>query len=576
MKKNLFIIIMWLSLCFAQNKSVLYIPDSLQNKNYYQLELLYNRNINKHPEKALLYINTIINKAKKEQNNTKKIKGYLLLYKTKKDSSLLPYLDSVITMSKKIKSTKLLSKGYMYKGNYYYHRGNYSKAITNYLDAKKHANNNSYTYHITSFNIGLLKLEIEEYQDAILSFLSYKKYIEQHGLKKKLDYMSCIYALAYTYSQMNDLVNSNYYINMGLKKNKEIKDGNSEALLLMVRGINAYKNKNYSHALKDLRSTAKEIEKKSYNSQNLAISEYYIGKTLYKLNDKRFLNQFEKVDSIIMQSNNITRELRQIYPILIGYYKKTKNKEKQLNYIEHLLSVDSILHSNNHFLITEINKKYDIPILLKEREYLLYELNSKNNILTCLLMGAIFILGLLILVIIKAKKKIKLYKQNAQTLVQNTESPDKKTDRDTLTIGSLGHIINKPKSKSKMIVSDENLKKISSQLDNFERQKYFLNKKINLDTLSKDFNTNRAYLSKSINELKKQSFPQYLNRLRILYIIKELKENKNLHKFTIVAIAKEAGFNNAESFTKAFKKITGTMPSYFMKIIQENNGKDYL
>ncbi|MCL1676813.1 helix-turn-helix domain-containing protein [Elizabethkingia meningoseptica] len=571
MKKNLFNFLILLltlssfSLCYSQNRNELHIPDSLKNKNYTQLEVLYNKNT----EKAMLYANTILNKAKKEQNNTEIIKGYLLLFKTKRNSSLLPYLDSAITISKKVKSADLLSEGYMYKGNYFYHKGEYSSAITHYIEARNYANNNSYTYHIINFNIGLLKLEVKEYQEAIPLFLSYKKYIEQHGMIKKLDYMSCIYALAYTYSQMNDLVHSNHYINVGLKKNTEIKDGMSESLLLMVRGINAYKIKKYSQALADLKLAATQIEKKSYGSQNLAISEYYIGKILYDLNDKKFLNQFKKVDSIIIQSKNPTEELRHTYPILIDYYKKAKNKEMQLTYIEHLLSVDSILNNNNHFLIKEINKKYDTPILLKEREYLLDDLSSKNNILTWLVIGGVFALGLLLLVVIKNRKKIKLYQQNAQSLIHNSESSGRAVILNTPPIPSLEY--NETKSRNKTVLSDDNLKKISLQLDEFERKRYFLNKKINMEKLSRDFNTNRAYLSKSINELKGQSFPQYLNELRIQYIIKELKENKNLHKLTIAAIAEEAGFNNTESFTTAFKKITGTLPSYYIKIIQEDN-----
>lgn len=573
MKKNLFtflILLLTLSsffLCYSQNRNEFHIPDSLKNKNYTQLELLYNKNT----EKATVYANTILNKAKKEKNNTEIIKGYLFLFKTKKNSSLLPYLDSAITISKKVKSADLLSEGYMYKGNYFYHKGEYSSAITHYIEARNYANNNSYTYHIINFNIGLLKLEVKEYQEAIPLFLSYKKYIEQHGMIKKLDYMSCIYALAYTYSQMNDLVHSNYYINLGLKKNIEIKDGMSETLLLMVRGINAYKIKKYSQALADLKLAATQIEKKSYGSQNLAISEYYIGKIFYDLNDKKFLNQFKKVDSIIMQSKNPTEELRQTYPILIDYYKKEKNKEMQLTYIEHLLSVDSILNNNNHFLIKEINKKYDTPILLKERENLLDDQKSKNNILIWLLVGGAIILGFLLLIIFRARKKIKLYKQNALVLVQTPQTREKNLDLSTPRIDTLEYISDKPKSKNKTVISNDNLKKISSQLDEFESTKHFLYNKVNLDSLSKDFKTNRAYLSKSINELKGQSFPQYLNELRIQYIIKELIENKNLRKLTIAAIAEEAGFNNAESFTKAFKKITGTLPSYYIKIIQENN-----
>jgi hypothetical protein len=60
------------------------------------------------------------------------------------------------------------------------------------------------------------------------------------------------------------------------------------------------------------------------------------------------------------------------------------------------LSVDSILNKNNNFLTTEINKRYDTPILLKEKEILISDLSSKNYKLFWILgMGGVIIICLL-------------------------------------------------------------------------------------------------------------------------------------------------------------------------------------
>ncbi|MDE1205393.1 helix-turn-helix domain-containing protein [Tenacibaculum sp. LAR 2:5] len=80
------------------------------------------------------------------------------------------------------------------------------------------------------------------------------------------------------------------------------------------------------------------------------------------------------------------------------------------------------------------------------------------------------------------------------------------------------------------------------------------------------------YLSKIINHFKKESFSNYLNNLRIEYIVHRLKEDKVLRKFTIRTIADEAGFNNAESFSKAFFKAKGIKPSYFLKELEKRDG----
>ena len=110
---------------------------------------------------------------------------------------------------------------------------------------------------------------------------------------------------------------------------------------------------------------------------------------------------------------------------------------------------------------------------------------------------------------------------------------------------------------------------ILKKLEIFESEHTFIKNGITLNKLSKDFNTNTAYLSKIINHYKKESFSSYLNNLRIDFVIKELKNNKQFRSYTILAISKEIGFNNPESFSKAFYKKTGIYPSYFIKELNQ-------
>ena len=44
-----------------------------------------------------------------------------------------------------------------------------------------------------------------------------------------------------------------------------------------------------------------------------------------------------------------------------------------------------------------------------------------------------------------------------------------------------------------------------------------------------------------------------------------------MRNHTIAAIADDIGYNNSESFTNAFKKITGTLPSYYIKALNEKS-----
>lgn len=175
---------------------------------------------------------------------------------------------------------------------------------------------------------------------------------------------------------------------------------------------------------------------------------------------------------------------------------------------------------------------------------------------------------------IKNKKKVREYQKQAELLLINSIKPIE-------TLAQIEDIkdegINESNSnlqKRKTTVPNNVLLELKTQLEMFETNKEFLHKNTTIEGLAKKFGTNRDYLSKSVNELKGKNFSQYLNELRINYIVEELKINKVLRKHTISAIAEDIGFNNSESFSNAFKKITGTLPSYYIKLLQTQKAQN--
>ena len=278
------------------------------------------------------------------------------------------------------------------------------------------------------------------------------------------------------------------------------------------------------------------------------------------------MQYFIKADSVLAFSKEFYPITRDGYEILIDFYKKTGDKENQLKYIDKLFFADSIINNSKQYLSKEIYKKYDTPILLEKKEELIADLNQKNYVLYwCLGIGFLLISSLTYFYI-KNRKRIKQYQKQAELLlVKSKESPvtlpmsDNEADKE-----------NASKERSKNIIPDARLQDIKVKLELFENNKDFLQKNITVNSLAKEFETNRDYLSKSVNELKEMNFSQYLNKLRISYIIEELNNNEKIRKYTIAAIADEIGYNNSESFSNAFRKITGTLPSYYIKLLQEN------
>lgn len=96
-----------------------------------------------------------------------------------------------------------------------------------------------------------------------------------------------------------------------------------------------------------------------------------------------------------------------------------------------------------------------------------------------------------------------------------------------------------------------------------DSEKPFIDSNLKLNQLAKILATTPNHLSQVINEEQKQNFFDFINKYRI-------EESKKLicntsHKFTLLAIAYDVGFNSKSAFNNSFKKHTGMTPSQFKK-----------
>ena len=95
-------------------------------------------------------------------------------------------------------------------------------------------------------------------------------------------------------------------------------------------------------------------------------------------------------------------------------------------------------------------------------------------------------------------------------------------------------------------------------------EKLYLYSDISLDELANRLNTNRAYLSRTINIKYNINFTSYVNAFRIKEAVRFISVGD--HKiYNVEGLAQKAGFNNRVSFNKAFHKYTGVTPSFFIK-----------
>lgn len=224
--------------------------------------------------------------------------------------------------------------------------------------------------------------------------------------------------------------------------------------------------------------------------------------------------------------------------------------------------IDSVLQSNYKELTKKLQKEYDTPNLILEKENLIKSL-EKDKTQSYLGIGVLFLLVILATVFgfyqYQQQKKHRTRFEKIMKKEQDIQVTDLKIEKE----------IKINLAKKDIGIHEELIDQILEKLKKFEAEKRFLESNITLQSISDTFETNNKYVSKIVNIYKEKTFVQYINDLRIEYALDFLKEDKKLRKYTIQALAVEFGFNNAESFSTAFYKKTGIKPAYFIKQIEE-------
>lgn len=530
--------------------------ESLSSKTFNELLDLYNNEPKLYKRKNILSI--YLKKAKKEKNTSQLMTGYQISAMTHNNEKALIYSDSIIAISKPIDSHFDTSSAYQIKGEFYYKKRDYINALNNFIEAKEYAlkSKNKYLIFYNNLSIGVIKDLIGEHSEALKIHKENlnigKEYIKG---KDNESYLQSIYAIAFSYNHLKQVDSATYYNNFGIKESVELKNSTTKIYFVLNQGVTHYYKKEYKNALDSLHKSIKPL--KAMNDQsNLSEAYFYISQSYIKKNDEiNALVYLKKVDSIFLKEKYLYPELRKSYEYLIKYYKKNDSLSQELIYVNRLISLDSILHLNNLYLNKQIIKEYDIPILIAEKQSIIDKMEKK----TLSYYKSFFIIGflvfMLIIILFVQFNKKRIYKKRFEEIINKSKEV-------TIT-----NTIEKNKSLniSKDIIDD-----VLNKLEKFEKTKAYLSKKVTLNSLAKDFNTNSNYLSKIINHNKNKSFSNYLNTLRIEHIITILKSNSTIRKYTIKAVADEAGFSNSESFSKAFYKTKGIKPSYFIKQIDRN------
>lgn len=96
-----------------------------------------------------------------------------------------------------------------------------------------------------------------------------------------------------------------------------------------------------------------------------------------------------------------------------------------------------------------------------------------------------------------------------------------------------------------------------------EEDQLFLNPDLTIEDVAAELNSNRVYISRIVNQLMHMTFRDYVNQLRIRYSKQYMRKHPDV---TQEAVAIACGYQDAASFNRKFRAVTGVTPrAWFAK-----------
>ncbi len=105
---------------------------------------------------------------------------------------------------------------------------------------------------------------------------------------------------------------------------------------------------------------------------------------------------------------------------------------------------------------------------------------------------------------------------------------------------------------------------ILEKLKKFEADIKFRDHNLTQAKLASRLHSNTAYISRIVFYHSGEKFTDYINNLRVNYIMQLLDTESRYRNYTNKALAEEAGFNSTKQFVNAFKKKNKIAPSYYI------------
>lgn len=262
--------------------------------------------------------------------------------------------------------------------------------------------------------------------------------------------------------------------------------------------------------------------------------------------------------SYLTKANNYLKKFpNEEYNIFINrtfskYFKALHQYKEALAHDELATHAEAVKRKDSMQVYNELLKIYAAKDL---------DQRKKNTYLAILAMIAVLSVIFLIF-------KIRMTKQREKKLIAELLN----NVNNNLAFQQLREIVPEPeivKEKSGISIPKETEERILVSLIELEKEDFYLQGDITLMALANLLNTNSKYLSYVINRNTSKDFNNYINELRIRYIIKKFQTDPEYLTFKLAYIAEKAGFSSHSKFTSYFKSITGVSPTNFISQLKK-------
>ncbi|MDC8002866.1 AraC family transcriptional regulator [Aureisphaera galaxeae] len=462
------------------------------------------------------------------------------------------YADSALVAAHNIGDPKKISRTRILRGNSEFEQGNYESALSSYLQALKTAReSNLKEEEIYSLQaIGHVRKELKQFKEGIDIYHQVLTLLKSEGYQQidayKGSYINALNVLGICHRELGDTEKAIQYYKEGLHKIAEFGMENAfrdRAMLLSGMG-KAYSDQgDYDIAL-DHHEVAKEI----FQNENITKSHIYFHIHLFMAEALKGQKNYDQALSTLgnavshAEENVYSDVFIEICDLAVDLARRLNDNQEVLKYSSLRIKITDSIHKENVLTrdlinedLTETNEQ-----LITDNETKSARLKRTRIFIFILLASLLGSFSFYRYNLSRNRKKFRLLMEKMQDEKKEPTAPNS-------------------------IISDEKAHKILMQLQKLEERQFFLKTDCSLHKTATKLKTNTSYLSKIINSYKQKTFKEYINELRIAFVMDQVKENPRFRMYTIKAIAEETGYKSVNTLNSAFKKHTQLSLSYYIK-----------